>query len=164
MMRRYEKDSPQAMARIVALAMLVDGGLDKSELELVAGYEIVRKLGLSEDEFEGIVHILCEDILVCGARYGQIEITMDQIDSLLEEIEDPQLRKLLLAWMVAIVDADQRVSDGEAVLISRALERWMLDLVTLGNARMSESHPVAAPAFTTAAPAKRNHSILEIHY
>jgi uncharacterized tellurite resistance protein B-like protein len=164
MMRSYEKDSPQAMARIVALAMLVDGGLDKSELELVAGYGIVRKLGLSEDEFESIVHILCEDILTCGTRYGQIEMTMGQIDSLLGEIEDPQLRKLLLAWMVAIVDADQRVSDGEAVLISRALERWTLDLVTLGDARMSEVHPVAAPEFSGPVPAKRRPSILETHY
>ena len=48
------------------------------------------------------------------------------LDSLLDEIQDQQLQKLLLAWMVAIVDADSRVSDGEAVLISRALERWML--------------------------------------
>ena len=55
-----------------------------------------------------------------------------------------QLQKLLLAWMVAIVDADNRVSDGEAVLISRALERWMLDLVTLGDARMSVKSTLAS--------------------
>lgn len=164
MMRSYEKDSPQAMARIVALAMLVDGGLDKSELELVAGYEMVQKLGLSEDEFEKIVHTLCEDMLLCGAHYGQIEMSPELIDSLLAEIEDTQLQKLLLAWMVAIVDADSRVSDGEAILISRALERWMLDLVTLGDASMSGDKPNPSPKYTHPTPTERRPSILETHY
>ncbi len=165
-MRTYAIDSPHAMARIVALAMLVDGGLDKSELELVSRYGIVEKLELDEDEFEKIVHHLCEDMLQCSdaSHYGQIELNPEVIDSLLAEIQDPHLQKLLLAWMVAIVDADSRVSDGEAVLISRALERWMLDLVTLGDARMSVKSTLASSSSAMPAPTERRPSILEMHY
>lgn len=165
-MRSYAIDSPHAMARIVALAMLVDGGLDKSELELVSRYGIVQKLGLDDDEFEQIVHHLCEDMLQCSdtSHYGQIELNPDMLNSLLAEIQDPQLQKLLLAWMVAIVDADSRVSDGEAVLISKALERWMLDLVTLGDARMDERPSHLSSIATMPKPTERRPSILETHY
>lgn len=128
-------NSPEAMARIVALSMLVDGGLDKSELDVVHRYGIVERLGLSEDQFEKIVHHLCEDMLQCadGAHYGQIEMANPAIDSILEEIQDPQLRKQLLRIMLAIVDADDRLSDGEAVLIDRALQCWTLDLVSVSD-------------------------------
>mgnify|MGYP002139422276 FL=1 len=162
-------NSPEAMARIVALSMLVDGGLDKTELDVVHRFGIVERLGLSEDQFEKIVHHLCEDMLQCvdGAHYGQIEMANPAIDSILEEIQDPQLRKQLLRIMLAIVDADDRLSDGEAVLIDRALQCWTLDLVSVSDtplsldlAHKSTLHQTQQCEYKTS----KSVNILETHY
>ncbi|MBR7800537.1 TerB family tellurite resistance protein [Undibacterium fentianense] len=130
-MRQYATNSPEAMARIIALSMLVDGGLDKSELDVIARYGVLERLAMSEQEFEKIVHVLCEDMLQCvpGINHGQIELDEASIDSILSDIQDHQLRKTLLGIMLAVVDADERMSDGEAILITRAMECWALDLI-----------------------------------
>jgi len=134
-MRQYASDSPEAMARIIALSMLVDGGLDKSELDVMVRYGVLEHLGMSEADFEKIVHLLCEDMLQCvpGIHHGQIELDEESIDHILLEIQDSRLRKTLLKIMLAVVDADQRLSDGEAILISRAMQNWQLDLIEVSN-------------------------------
>lgn len=162
-------NSPEAMARIVALSMLVDGGLDKSELDIVHRYGIVERLGLSEDQFEKIVHHLCEDMLQCadGAHYGQIEMASPAIDSILEEIHDSRLRKQLLRIMLAIVDADDRLSDGEAILIDRALQCWTLDLVSVSDTPLTGQLTSASEELHTRRrdyAAVKHGSILETHY
>lgn len=145
-MRNYPNNSPEAMARIIALSMLVDGGLDKSELDVVARMGIIERLGMTEDEFEKIVHHLCEDMLQCtdSGHYGQIEINDAIIDGILVEIQQPQLRKQLLRIMLAIVDADERLSEGEAVLIARALHCWTLDLISIHDAPLPPSFVTSA--------------------
>lgn len=129
-MRSYQTDSKEAMGRILALSMLADGGLDQSELAVLADTKILARLGMSEDEFEQVVHALCQDMLQCmrGYDYGKIELDRKVINQLLAEVNSARLQKLLLSVMLAVVDADGQMSDGEAVLISQALEYWNVDL------------------------------------
>lgn len=140
-MRRYARNSHEAMARLIALSMLVDGGLDKSELDVMASYGVLERLNMSEARFEDIVHLLCEDMLqyVPSMHHGQIELDEHCIDAILAEIQDSTLRKFLLKVMLAVVDADQRMSDGEAILISRAMQIWELDLVEVGSVVFSST-------------------------
>lgn len=129
-MRSYQTDSKEAMGRILALSMLADGGLDQSELAVLADTKILARLGMSEDEFEQVVHALCQDMLQCmrGYDYGKIELDRKVIKQLLAEVKNVRQQKLLLSVMLAVVDADGQMSDGEAVLISQALEYWNVDL------------------------------------
>jgi uncharacterized tellurite resistance protein B-like protein len=129
-MRSYQTDSKEAMGRILALSMLADGGLDQSELAVLADTKILARLGMSEDEFEQVVHALCQDMLQCmrGYDYGKIELDRKVINQLLAEVNSARQQKLLLSVMLAVVDADGQMSDGEAVLISQALEYWNVDL------------------------------------
>jgi uncharacterized tellurite resistance protein B-like protein len=129
-MRSYQIDSKEAMGRILALSMLADGGLDQSELAVLADTKILARLGMSEDEFEQVVHALCQDMLQCmrGYDYGKIELDRKVINQLLAEVNSARQQKLLLSVMLAVVDADGQMSDGEAVLISQALEYWNVDL------------------------------------
>lgn len=130
-MRSYPTDSSEAMARILALSMLADGGLDQSELKVVANTKILDRLGMTGSQFQVVLHMLCEDMLQCmrGFEYGKIELDRRVIDQLLSEVKAPHLQKQLLRVMLAVVDADGKMSDGEAVLISQALIRWKFDLV-----------------------------------
>jgi uncharacterized tellurite resistance protein B-like protein len=132
-MRSYQTDSNEAMARILALSMLADGGLDQSEIEVVADTKILSRLGMTGSQFQIVLHMLCEDMLQCmrGYDYGKIELDRHVIDQLLSEVTTPRLQKQLLRVMLAVVDADGKMSDGEAVLISQALSRWKCDLVDL---------------------------------
>jgi hypothetical protein len=175
-MRQYATDSPEAMARIIALSMLVDGGLDKSELDVMVRYGVLARLGMSDADFEKIVHLLCEDMLQCvpGIHHGQIELDDDSIDGILQEVQDSRLRKTLLKIMLAVVDADQRLSDGEAILISRAMEQWELDLIEVSNlvyASASQSYDTEQQAYVLRHPKNVSSqtsvstpSILETHF
>lgn len=46
-MRTYPRNSPQAAARIVALAMLADGHVCRSEIEALERCDAAARLGLS---------------------------------------------------------------------------------------------------------------------
>lgn len=151
-MRHYPSDSPQAMARILALAMIVDGGLDRSELEIISRHQMLTKLGLDETEFSTILHHVCEDMLQClhNPNFGQIELDYAALDGIFAEIQDQELRLLLLRWMVAIVDADQRISEGEAIFMSRALSCWIDDAL-YEEAAYSSATSLYRPPITTVA-------------
>lgn len=145
-MRSYQTDSNEAMARILALSMLADGGLDQSELAVLTDTKILARLGMSEVEFEHVVHALCQDMLQCmrGYDYGKIELDRKVINQLLAEVKSVRLQKLLLSVMRAVVDADGQMSDGEAVLISQALEYWDFDLYDVRQVQAYQGHARAA--------------------
>ena len=154
-MRNYQHNSSEAMARILALSMLADGGLDKSELEVVASTKILARLDMTEAQFEEVVHALCQDMLQCmrGYDYGKIELDRKLINQLLAEITSPRLQKLLLSVMLAVVDADGQMSDGEAVLISQALDYWDVDLVEVSH--VQTYHCVMPTQFNGATTSRR---------
>lgn len=135
-MRHYPIDSPEAKARLVALALLADGAIDLNEIEALERHEVVARLGLDNACFERVVREFCEDMLVSANRgaFGQIELDEETIDTLLADIHDPLTRKRMLRAVLNIVNADGRLADGEAVLVSHAMECWGLDLYDVANA------------------------------
>jgi uncharacterized tellurite resistance protein B-like protein len=56
--------------------------------------------------------------------HGAVQLANGVIDSLLDEIADPDLRRKLLQAMWKIADADDWLADGEAVLLARAGAAW----------------------------------------
>jgi uncharacterized tellurite resistance protein B-like protein len=129
-MRNYATDSHQAKARVIAIALLADGGLDKSELDLLAKHAVVERLGMSHEAFDQVVHEFCDDMSQFAHRNGsgELELGADSINEMLDEIQNPVLRKNLLRAVLEIVYADRRLSTGEAVLVSQAMSRWNINL------------------------------------
>lgn len=128
-MRRYLSNSPEAMARVIALSLLADGGLDVSELNVMERSQILQRIGVSHEQFDQIVHDLCEDMLqyLQHAEHGQVELDSEVLDQLFADITTPRLQRMLLSVMLDIVDADEHLSDGEAILVSHALDFWRMD-------------------------------------
>ena len=62
-MRQYPSDSPEALTRIVALALMADGIIDPSELRLLKDQEILSRLGLDPDSFDRVFYEFCTDML-----------------------------------------------------------------------------------------------------
>lgn len=125
-MRQYATDSPEASARIVALALLADGAIDLSEVESLQRHEIISRLGLDSPLFDKVVREFCEDMLSFThlTASGRHELDVESIDALLNEIRDPDKQNSLLSAMLSIVNAEGMILAGEGVLISQALKNW----------------------------------------
>jgi uncharacterized tellurite resistance protein B-like protein len=129
-MRHYPTNSPEAMARIVALALLADGAIDLSELESMKRHEITKGLGLDDRQFDKVVHDFCNDMMTFAHRAptGQFELDQKSIDALLAEIQDSELQSRLLSAILNIVNAEGNLLASEVTLVSRAMTCWGLDL------------------------------------
>lgn len=134
-MRHYPSDSAEAVARVVSLALLADGGLDNSELRTLEQRAILEQLKVGDDTFDRVLHEFCDDVLLTARapNVGQIELDGDVIDGLLADIGSPALQRQALRAILDIVAADRCLNGGEAVLVSQALSRWQLDLCDVAD-------------------------------
>jgi len=139
-MRHYPTNSPQASGRILALALLADGAIDPSELATLSRAGTLPRLGLDIQDFDAVIHALCEDLLVYSHRVdsGHFEIGREALSALLCEIRNPVLQKRLLSTVIDIVNADGALAKGEAMLIACAAECWGINVhETFSNAAAS---------------------------
>ena len=127
-MRHYPSDSPEAMTRVVALALLADGAIDPGELEALKGSACCFRLGLDTCRFEQIVDEFCDDLLVCGNRKptGQYDLSEECVHGLLDDINDPKLREQALGIMLDIISADGVLVHEETALIAQVIDCWKL--------------------------------------
>ena len=122
-MRNYAINSSHAAGRLLALTMVVDGNVAPSELAALDHARILAQVQLDQAGFRALLQDLCEDLLA-GAGHDVVELDTALLDQLLQEIDDPQLRRKLLLTMWKIADADGWLADGEAVLLARAGVVW----------------------------------------
>lgn len=125
-MRSYPTDSPKAMSRLLALAMIADGRLAPQELKTLHHSGVLEVLGVSEDTFDEAAGELTHDLLTHSTNRaaGMVEIAPATIDALLCEVHDPALRALVLKGMLEIVRADQLIDHRERRLLRRAMAAW----------------------------------------
>ena len=129
-MRHYTTNSPEAMGRAVAIALMADGAIDSGELITLERQDIINRIGLEADRFSKVLSDYCEDILISAHRLpnGQLELDSHTIGLLLDEIRDPVLQKKVVRVMLDIVNADRRLTGGEAGLVAQALRLWDIEL------------------------------------
>lgn len=127
-MRSYPRNSPEAAARILALAMLADGSLCKVELDAVKQLKGHEQLGLDPVQLHAVMHIFCEDLLAAahGSWSQACRIDPHTLAQLMAEIDDPELRRQVLRLCVAVVEADGHIAENESIVLSAAVEQWGL--------------------------------------
>lgn len=132
-MRSYPNNSPQAAARIVALALLADGSLSKAEFDVLDRLGAHEQLGIQPEELQTIVHTVCEDLLSAAhlRRADSCDVDPRTLSELMAEIDDPELRLKVLRLCVAVVEADGHVAEGESIVLVEAVEQWGLHLEML---------------------------------
>ena len=104
-MRAYPNDSPQAAARIVALAMLADGQVCKAEIELLDRLHAHERLGLQPEELHSIVHAMCDDLLSTAQLNwaDACQVDPQTLAALTAEIDDAEMRLEVLGLCVAVL-------------------------------------------------------------
>lgn len=127
-MRTYPLNSPQAAARIVALILISDGHVSRSEYDALSQLTGVRELGLQPEHMPGIVQALCEDLLMDGFDGRSIHSHMGDkwVASLLAELSDSQLQSKVLSVAAFVAHTDQHLSEGEAAMLDAISRHWGL--------------------------------------
>lgn len=127
-MRSYPRNSPEAAARIVALVLISDGHVCRSEFDILKQLGAERELGLEPHLLPHIVHTLCEELLAGGYATGSLISNVDDsaLASLMAEISDPALQRKVLRLSLAAARADGHLADGETLVIESAKHHWKL--------------------------------------
>lgn len=125
-MRSYPRNSPEAAARIVALVLISDGHVCRSEVDALNQLDAANEFGLEASDFPGIVQELCEDLLMDGFHGGSILAHMDagSLASLFSEVDKPELQGKVLRVAAAAANADKHLSDGEASVLGAISRHW----------------------------------------
>ena len=127
-MRNYPRNSPEAAARIVALVLISDGHVCRSEIEALDQSELERGLGLAPGGFAQVLHTLCEDLLTSAYGSGAWSCSVDEaaLASLLAEVDDPELQRTVMHLALTAAAADSHLAEGEALVVSTARTQWGL--------------------------------------
>ena len=140
-MRTYPIDSPQAAARIVALTLVADGEVSKTELDVLERAGTCEQLGIDRPMMQSVLHDFCEDLL--HARHAHstqaCEFDTRTLNQLMAEIETPALRATVLRLCVAVAEADGHVADAESMVLVNAVEQWGLHYEMLIAAPLTDS-------------------------
>ncbi len=130
-MRSYPRNSPEAAARIVALVMVSDGHVCRSEMEILQPLQIERELGLAPGAFGQVMHTLCEDLLLNAYGNGSLMCSVDEaaLTSLMAEIDEPGLQARVLGLITAAAQADGHLADAEAMVVAHARRCWRVEEV-----------------------------------
>lgn len=127
-MRTYPTNSPQAAARIVAMAVLADGHICKSELDSLDRLDVAELLGVEPEVWQSVVHGVCDDLLSTSNPMWTMATQVDDATQLkvLSEIDDPELRHRVFQLCEEIIASDARVDVAEARLLASAAAHWNL--------------------------------------
>lgn len=131
-MRSYPRNSPEAAARIVALVLISDGHVCRSETEALQHLRAEQELGLAPGSFAQIVQTLCEDLLMGTYGGGSMMCSVDEptLASLLAEVDEPALQAKVLRLASAAAEADRHLADAEALVVKAARQHWHVSGVT----------------------------------
>lgn len=115
----------EAPARILALMVSASGGIDPRELEVLDELDAYKRLGVPRDRFVVLARDCLQNVGTGLAECSWLR-ARDQayVEALLDEVTDPQMRRLLCQLAAAVVTADGRVTADERLVYEHVLARW----------------------------------------
>lgn len=127
-MRSYPLNSPEAAARIVALVLIADGHVCRSEVQALQRLDVERELGLAPGAFAQVVQVLCEDLLTVAYAGSSTMCSVDDetLAALMAEVDDGELQARVLRLAAAAAEADTHRADAEDMVVATARRRWGL--------------------------------------
>jgi uncharacterized tellurite resistance protein B-like protein len=152
-MRSYPMNSPQAAARIVAMTMMADGHVSKSEIEAFERSGARWLLGLQPGELQTVVQAYCEDLLMdaYAGRGTDCGVDSQTVQDLLREIDSPQLRSKIQMVCTNVVQSDAHIAHGESVVLRAAEQMWGPFVTGLQTPQRVEKIPERMPRELSAA-------------
>jgi uncharacterized tellurite resistance protein B-like protein len=148
MFRSYPRNSPEAVARLLAMAMMTDGEVDDAEIALFDRLDLFRMIGLSRQDFAQVLSDYCADLR--AADGAPLAADAAVVDAVIASVDDPHRRLMACAAMLSVCYADGRFDTAELSVMRHVLRRWNLTVESLQGldvppprARPSRTRPVA---------------------
>lgn len=128
-MRHYETNSPKAIARLLALGMLIDGVAEEVEYELLENNGVLAELGIGRADLDDALHEFYQDMDLGTSMTRTLDqrLTAGDLSQLVGEVTEARHQQTLLLAMMRIAVANGELSAGEARLIREALVHWTRD-------------------------------------
>ena len=123
-MKSYAVNSPEAAARVLAMAMLADGQYSMTEIRALDRQQVPTRLGLSPEAFKTVVDSFCEDLLVSNSEQWTGEVDPATRQQLMDEITDRGLQDLILQQCEGLMLSDGHLADGEVALLDALGTAW----------------------------------------
>ena len=133
-MRAYPANSPEALARLMAMAILADGRLDNREVEWIKHNDTASLLGVERDTLIQVLLDCCRDVINEAEQERVFLLEDHRLARLADDLTDPALRKVALSAMLILAKSDGSVSHGEETLLRFLMKRWSLSLEDLAAA------------------------------
>jgi hypothetical protein len=131
-MRPYPINSPQAIARLLAMFMISDGNMDPRELDLLEDVNVYDLINLPRKQFAQVLVDYCDDISDEAEQDGTIHLLdTDRIEAMLAEVTDSNKRILTCVLAMDISKSDGTISDPEIVLLRHMMKEWNISLEDL---------------------------------
>jgi uncharacterized tellurite resistance protein B-like protein len=144
MIRRYSRNSPEAIARVLAMALLTDAAVDDREMDLFERLDLLREIGLTREGFSRVVADYCDDIGATGG--GPLAADAALVDAVIADVDDPRKRLMACAMMLSLCYADGRFAPSEVAVMRQVLRRWGLALESLQAYGAGPRRPAARGA------------------
>jgi hypothetical protein len=123
----YPKDSPAAMARVLAMTMMADACFHPRELEALDRVGAFGCLGLTRNSFLTVASECFEAQMQSMRAADRAQLLDDaSLDAALDAVQAPDKRELVYRLVLELLPADGRLSEGELALLQRLLDRWNL--------------------------------------
>jgi len=125
-MHNYPRNSPEAAARLVALTMIADGNLCRSEVDAVRHHGAEAVLGLPPGGLNVVLQTLCEDLLYSAHYNGSLTSCIDDtlLESLIRDVDEPALQRKLTQAIATAAAADGHLSAGEQHVLDAIQRCW----------------------------------------
>ena len=133
-MRSYPTNSPAAVARLIAMAMLADGRLDNREIDWLNHHDTAAMVSVDRETLIQVLLDCCRDVITEAEQERVFLLEEARLARLADDITDRALQKVALSAMLIIAKADGTVSEGEEPLLRYLMQRWGLTLDDLAAA------------------------------
>lgn len=124
--REYAPNSPEARARLIALALFADGRLDDKELSALGRSHVYARLGLSREAFFQVLYDFCSDLSATRDCDDNYLVTPEMMAGLFAEMTDPSERTALLGMIFDVIRSDGHLATREASFFWNAVDAWQL--------------------------------------
>lgn len=123
--RRYRRNSPEAVARVLAAVLTDDGRLAPEEIDLMDRLGVYGIVGVPRDLFLRAVaaHTASRIGPNLALKGGQPD-RRPRLEAALDAIDDRGQRLLVCAVLLYLAEADRTIAEEERVLIRHVLARW----------------------------------------
>jgi hypothetical protein len=126
-MKTYTQNSPEAMARVIAMMIVTDAHIDDREIAMLDRLDAYTKLGLSRSEFMGVARDYCSELVAETEEFGESALlNPDRTDTVIGYVDAAPKRLLVARLLLGVLAADTQQRSSELMLFDHILDRWNL--------------------------------------